>query len=381
MGEVVRWAARVQGSVALAVAAGPAVACTICLSAVDISPGQRLDNADRAVIAVPARTGGWQIVEDIKGMEPVEPAALGNVMPVGENDEPVLFLRDGLGHRWSAFGNVAIKYADWLRSVARTPAPDANGVGDAAGAWQPRLQIAMQQVDSDDPQIEAMAEGDLARAPYPALLALARKLKTEEVFAHLADQTDGSEGANCSTRLCQAMQHLSQDKRSSQRAPFIHMLGRTGDHAALSFIDAEIASASENGDARDLAALLAADLEIRGRSRIRWIEEHYLLDPRRGLHEIEAALMALRLHGEHTTAVSRRDVAASYTRFIEARPRMAGLVAADLAAWKDWSATGAFVAILNGDMIADPGGNFAALSYVLQSEDKISAAKLELPRE
>ena len=61
------WAALVQAGAALAVSAGSAAACAICLSAMDISPGERLDNADRAVLAAPDGAGGWRIVADIKG--------------------------------------------------------------------------------------------------------------------------------------------------------------------------------------------------------------------------------------------------------------------------------------------------------------------------
>ena len=132
-------------------------------------------------------------------------------------------------------------------------------------------------------------------------------------------------------------------------------------------------------DATDLAALLAADLELRGDSRIQPIEERYFLDRSRGLDEIEAALLALRLHGEVDAAVPRRDVVAAYRRFLRARPPMAGFVAMDLAAWEEWDATAQYVALLNADVIADPGGAFAALSYVQRSPDASAAAKLELP--
>ena len=378
MRRVRHWAAPVWAGVALALAvtAGPAMACSICLAAVKISPGQRLDNADRIVIAVPDRHGGWQIVEDIKGTEPVDPATLIDAAPAGKNDAAVLFLRDALGQRWSAFGRVDPDTADWLRRLVRVPAP-AGGAPVSAQAWQQRLPIIWAEVAADDPLIKAIAEGDLARAPYRDLIAFGRTLSTEAVLQHLAD----GESRSCTSRLCTTMAHLAGGEPAPQRAPYILMLGAIGDDAARSWIDEAVTSASTQNDASDLSALLAADLEIRGPSRIGWIEGTYFRVRSRGVDEIEAALEALRLHAEAQTVIPRGDVVAAYASFVEARPQFAGFVATDLAEWKEWSLTGAFVALLNAEAIADPAGRFAAMSYVSLSADTEATARLAVARD
>ncbi|TPE49664.1 hypothetical protein [Amaricoccus solimangrovi] len=337
-----------------AASAGPALACAICLSALEISPGERLDNADRALLAVPDGADGWRIVADIKGSAPVDPAALADAAP-SDGARSKLFLRDALGHRWSALGEVAETNAAWLRKVALTPAPDGKA-DDAAAQWRARLALAVQELRSDDPQIEAIAHGDLARAPYPVILDLGRAMTTPEI-----------------------LQHLRNEAHPAHRAAYIHMLGATGDEAAEAWLDGRLDRAWQSRDASDLAALLAADLELRGPSRIGRIEERYFLDRSRGLDEIEAALLALRLHGEADAAVPRGDVAAAYRRFLRSRPPMAGFVAMDLAAWEEWSATAEYVTLLNAGAIPDPAGAFAALSYVQRSPDTAAASKLELP--
>jgi len=377
MAALLRWT--VLAKAAIALAAGPAVACTICLTAVGVSPGERLDNADRVVIAVPGSTGAWRTVADIKGTGRVEPAALIEARPAGDDDGAVLFLREGLGQRWTGLGNVDIGAADWLRRLVETPAPRGHDAETAATAWLPRLDLAWRQPGSTGPLVEAIAEGELARAPYPALLSLGRTLTSREVLERLGRNDEPV--PRCTSRLCQTMAHLSVEGRSPQRAPYIHLLGAIADGPARTFIDDAIDAALASGDATDLAALLAADLEIRGPSRIGWIEARYFRDDSRSLDEIEAALGALRVHAAAGTSVPREDVVAAYATFIEARPQMAGFVAADLSAWADWSATEAFVSLLNADAIGDPAGRFAALSYVQQSADTRASARLDLENE
>lgn len=347
-------AALAQAGAALFVSAGSTAACAICLAAVGMTPGEQLDLADRAVLAVPDRADGWRIVADIKGAAPVDPAVLAEAAP-SAGAHSTLFLRDSLGHRWSALGEIAETNAAWLREVALTHVLDAEA-DDAQAQWRARLALTMQELQSDDPLIEAIAHGDLARAPYPAILDVGRAMTTAEI-----------------------LMHLENEAHPSHRAAYIHMLGATGDEAAEAWLDERIDAAWQSREATDLAALLAADLELRGRSRIQTIEERYFLDRSRGLDEIEAALMALRLHGEADAAVPRGSVVAAYRRFLQTRPLMAGFVAMDLAAWEEWEATAEYVALLNADAIADPAGAFAALSYVQRSPDAAAASKLELP--
>ena len=354
----VRWAALAQAGAALAASAAPAPACAICLAAVGMTPGQKLDHAERAVLAVPDDAGGWRVVADIKGTTFVDTAALVDAASPDEGATVTLFLRDALGLRWSALGEVGAENADWLRSVALTPAPGAAAdPRQSAEAWQTRLALSVSRLESEDPQIAGIAHGDLARAPYAALLDLGRTTTTAEVLRQFADE-----------------------EHPTHRAAYIHMLGSTDEAAAAEdWIEEKIDAAWEAEDATDLAALLAADLELRGPARLGWIEERYLLDPSRGLEEVEAALLALRVHGETDGTVPRHEVVGAYERFVRARPPMAGFVAMELAEWGEWGATDTYVALLNAEAIPDPAGAFAALSYVQRSPDAAARSRLERP--
>ena len=105
--------------------------------------------------------------------------------------------------------------------------------------------------------------------------------------------------------------------------------------------------------------MLAADLELRGPSRIAWIETMYLADRRRTMPEIAAALQALGEHGDANGAVPRERVIQAYLVLIKERQPMAGFVAAHLAEWEYWDAAREYAALLASNVPLDPGSRGA----------------------
>jgi hypothetical protein len=89
-------------------------------------------------------------------------------------------------------------------------------------------------------------------------------------------------------------------------------------------------------DTTNLAAMIGADLELRGPSRVGWVEATYFADRTRTMPEIEAALLALYVHGDANHTVPRERVIQAYRAFIRDHPPMAGFVALQLADWKYW---------------------------------------------
>jgi hypothetical protein len=162
-----------------------------------------------------------------------------------------------------------------------------------------------------------------------------------------------------------------------RHATYILLLGLAGGPEDAAAIEARLDAGWRTQDATFSAALLAADLELRGADRIGWIEATYLVDPARTLPEIEAALLALAVHGDTNRAVPRERVIAAFRRFISARPAMAGFVAPELAEWEAWDATGDYVALIEAGAVTDPAEEFAILSYLRQSPDPAAKAVLE----
>ena len=342
----------------MAATAGAAAACAICLSAVKVTPGQRLDNADQAVLAAVSGDGStWTILDRIKGAGPVDEAQLAiDVAPnsVAVGASPVLLLRDGLGQRWTSLGTFDPEHADWLRKLAATPITAAGSDAEVAlPLWRARLDLIAPMLATDDPAIEAMAHGELTLAPYAAVRDLGATWAGGDILALMRPE----EGPD----------HI---------AAFILMLGASGDRTASSWIEAQLKS-SDFEQSAVLAALIAADLEMRGPSRLGLIEQHFLLNRDQDLAAIEAAVLALQVHGDLDGAVPRAQIVEAYERLIQQRPALAGLVVMDLARWEEWGATKDFVTLLNTGAITDPAGEFAARNYVHLSADTDARAALE----
>ncbi|NGO52819.1 hypothetical protein [Allomesorhizobium camelthorni] len=115
-----------------------AQACAICFSGTVITPGQRLDSADEAVLAVASdQQDQFRIIEVIKGnvaagdiiaqsdllapaTEPVMsldgPIDSQNAPPPPDG-KPLLLVRNETSEKWTSLGAIGAEYAGWLRQL------------------------------------------------------------------------------------------------------------------------------------------------------------------------------------------------------------------------------------------------------------------------
>jgi hypothetical protein len=119
--------------------------------------------------------------------------------------------------------------------------------------------------------------------------------------------------------------------------------------------------------------MIGADLELRGPSQVGWVEAMYFADRSRTMPEIEAALLALNVHGDANRTVPRERVIQAYRAFIRERPPMAGFVAMQLADWGYWEVATEYAALLKSNTITDPASHFAVVNF-LQRAASASAA-------
>ena len=122
--------------------------------------------------------------------------------------------------------------------------------------------------------------------------------------------------------------------------------------------------ARQTHDVTDLPALVGADLELRGAGGVERIEKQYLTDAGRNKPEIEAALVALRVHGDTEGAVLRSRVIQAFVLFIRQQPSLAGLVAGKLAEWNDWDVVPEYSALLESGAPQDPASRDAIIKYL-----------------
>jgi hypothetical protein len=128
--------------------------------------------------------------------------------------------------------------------------------------------------------------------------------------------------------------------------------------------------------------MLAADLELRGPSRVAWIETMYLADRRRTMPEIAAALQALGEHGDENGAVPHARVIQAFLVLIKERQAMAGFVAQHLAEWEYWDAVPEYAALLASNVPLDPASRGAIVTYLERcprAEAKAALGSLATP--
>jgi hypothetical protein len=342
----------------LTVFAGPALACAICFAG-HISPiGQQIDAADAVVLAKPlAANGPYQVVEVIKGSSEApefitdvfERSAFG----VADDHKPLLILRNKLSHHWSSVGAIGVEQAVWLRLLVGT-ASMAPGKSKwpvtwdtaTAGAedWPARLAVVAPQLESTDPLAAEIAYGELARAPYAVLRSLHGSVSAESLKKWLGDSA-----------------------LASRHPAYALLLGVAGGDQATTFVEKQLDTAWSAKEATNVAALIAADLELRGPDRVAWIEQHYLTDRSRSLPEIEAALLAMSVQGGADIAIPRTRIVEAYRAFVRARPLMAAFVVPDLNDWRAWGLAKDFSAILATGAVKDPGSQQAITDYLEHS--------------
>jgi hypothetical protein len=345
---------------ALVLASVPGQACPLCLGGLAFTPGQQLDVADQAVLAAPVAGGRqWRIFEVVKGAAPVGPLLAG---PVEGTDgaavragRPSLLLRHALSPRWFRVGTLGVEYASWLRQLAAT----GPGAGRTDVDWRGRVSLVSRYLE--DPELLAadIAYGEIARAPYGALRSLKARVEPATIARWLDDP-----------------------KLAARQPAYMLLLGIAGGPPDAERLERRLHAAWTSGDATNLGAMLAADLELRGPSRVAWIETMYLADRRRSMSEIEAAVQALSEHGLENGAVPRARVIQAYLLLIKERKPMAAFVAHDLAEWEYWDAVAEYAALLAAGVRLDPASRAAIVAYLERcprAEAKAALAVMRVP--
>jgi hypothetical protein len=374
-------------AVAVAFAVGEGRACAICFSGTVITPGQRLDTADQAVLAVPlADRDGFRVIDVVKGNVAADEIIAESAVSLSVTErarlldggtavtklsataagKPLLLLRNRTSETWTGLGTIGAEHAGWLRQLAATkhggdnrpakswPSKVMGWSSLTEAEWQERVAVVVPYLDAAEPLAVEIAYGELIRTPYRVMRTLRPRLDAAKIRSWIDDP-----------------------KQSSRLPVHTLLLGITGDQNDAAELETLIDRALEAGDATNLSALLAADLELRGPSRLDWIHATFFADRHRTLPEIDAALLALSVQGEADAAIPREKVIEAYRAFIKARKPMAGFVVTELANWEAWDATPDYVDIIRSNDVKDPAGQFAILSYLKSSP--LTAGQATLP--
>jgi hypothetical protein len=334
---------------ALLWASAEAVACPICLGAGQPSKAQELVTAPDVVLAVPTREPSrFRVVQVIKGKRPPGGTIEGGYPRSGpvpgaaapRSSKPLLLVRDEDLPAWEVLGAIDAGHTGWLRKVAA----GKRAADMSPEEWRARVALVLPYLENPEPLVAEIAYAELTAAPYAALRAAKPRLNASAVHRWLTDPD-----------------------LASRQSPYLLLLGFVGNVQDAAALEQRLDAASQSGDATNLGAMLAADLELRGDARMKWIDDKYLRDPKRSSREIEAVILALGVHGNTNTTIPRERVIQSYRMFIRERKDLAGLVAPDLAAWNYWDAVPEYEALMKSDVRQQGPSRFAMAVYLRQS--------------
>jgi hypothetical protein len=321
-----------------------ATACPLCLGAFRSSVAQQLVNLPHEVLAQPSADGrGYRVVAVIKGEKPA-----GGMIPeeeleldvVPDANATLLLARDEAWSMWVAFGAVAVEHAGWLRQIAAGKhLSDMN-----ADEWRAQLALILPYLEDREPLVAEIAYGELAAAPYAALLATKPRLAAPAIRRWLADP-----------------------RLAARQSLYLLLLGIAGDASDAAALEVRLEALSMAGDATNLGSMIAADLQLRGPQRMAWVDAKYTANRLRSTRELEAALLALSVLGNANDSIPRDRVIQSYRLFMQEHKELAGFVAWDLAAWQYWGAVPVYLALNKSNVRQDFKSRVAISAYLQQS--------------
>lgn len=177
-----------------------------------------------------------------------------------------------------------------------------------------RADFFLRYLHHADPLLDRAAAAEIASAPYPALKAVKEKLSLEKIRKELESPAAGE-----------------------RRPLYYTLLGVCGDETGAAAINQTLDAMWKSNGSKNLAALLTAKLELEGEAAADEIEARYFRDRARTLPEIEAAILALRVHGDTDDTISQDRAIAAYRTLLDDREPLVFFIAGDLARWGDWA--------------------------------------------
>ena len=325
-------------------AGSAATACPLCLGAFRSSVAQQLVDLPQAVLAQPSADGlGYRVVAVIKGEQPSGEMILTEAIHLDEvmdASATLLLVRGEEWSMWAGLGAVAAEHASWLRRVAAGKLPsDMN-----ADEWRAHVALMLPYLEDREPLVAKIAYGELAAAPYAALLAAKPRLAASAIRRWLADP------------------------QLMERQPlYLLLLGIAGDAADATSLELRLEALWTAHEATNLGPMIAADLQLRGPTRMAWVDTKYMGDRLRSTRELEGALLALSVLGNANGAILRERVIQSYQLFMQEHKELAGFVAWDLAAWQYWGAVPVYLALIKSNVRQDFKSRVAVFAYLRQS--------------
>lgn len=332
-------------------------ACAICApSDAQNTLLARLAVADAVVLARATSPGVFfEALEVVKGAAPVDRIQVGQWMPgpAPLPGAPVVLLYNAAAKQWSGWGNLPLARSGWLkRLVALSSRPTAD--------WTERLALFLPDLEAAEPLVSQVAYDEIAVAPYSVMRLAKSRLRPEQLWRWLRDPA-----------------------LVARRPLYTLLLGISGSAEHARAFDSILDAAGVAPTVPVLSATLAALIEIRGDVAVQQIESAYFANAQRSEVEVQAAVLALAVHGNDGVRVARERVVTAFGLLVRRQPALAGFVASDLAAWGRWELGTDYAAILKSGQPLVFASRYAMVFFLLRSprpQDRKAVQELRAAR-
>jgi hypothetical protein len=302
----------------------------------------KIESGNQVVVAraMDESLSRWQIVRVIKSSDNLVADQIRAVKNSGLITPGTMQLlrRAAAGEAWAHLGTIDQEHLAFLtRAVDLSSRRPLAASGDDQ---QQRLSYFVPFLEHANPQIADSAFHKILNAPYQKVRTLGQHLDPDSLLELIKNP------------------QLARKRRSL----YITLLGTCGGQREATLLKQWIDERSASQNSGDLAALLAAHIELNGEETVKFIEDSYIRNRARKLGEIIEAIAALSLHGQAEGTVSRSRIAASFHLFLDERPPLLEMIIEDCTRWQDWSFAPKVMEIYAGGK--QPWNNAMILRYL-----------------
>ncbi len=301
--------------VCLAIWAGRAEACMVCIPFPEDTATDQLLQADVVVLARenPDKPFSYIAVEVLKGEldDPRIDLFLDSRTRrrlALDPDECVLLTFGGRDNEWRFASYATAAYSALAGAILARESTFKQW-----GREENRANFFIPYLADADHAVRELAYLEVGRASYDTIRRADAHVPPALVHSFLADT-----------------QYLEW------HALYILLLGVDATADEKRVIRAELANRARFNQALNLGAWATALVEIDGAAAIDWLEATYLAVPERDPEIVLEIVKALSVQGARPRSGLRPRIAEGYSQLIQAHPSLAGEVARDLTAWRDW---------------------------------------------
>lgn len=333
-------------------------ACAICAPAsAEQTLTQRLFKSEAVAIArTLPRPGEFELVASVRGGSGKETRLAGVAVAPGLAPPPVAstVVLAYTGGSWNVLGAMPAERAPWLDKLIalRRPADASPTAADAN--WPARFAFFLPDLEHPVALVAQAAYDELSSAPYGAMRAASSAFRAQALAAW-----------------------LEQSNLEARHPLYALMLGFVAQEAQVQAFQQRLLKESARIPLSTASAWMAAVIEARGNAGMDWVQAHYLHNRQRTDAEVQAALLAVRVHAGASGRLSKEAAIALARGYIGANPQRAGFVASDLGDWGAWDFAADFERLLDTDQSHVFSSRYAMVLYLLRSPRPEAKAALE----